>query len=164
MYNIMNGDQDQSNKEIRRFKFWNKWFVVPLYRINLLPLFGAGFFFLLIYHVGRKSGRQYITPVEYRKKDGDVILFASRGLRTDWYRNMIASPDQVRVKIGFRKYTPEVKPVQDKKEKIDLMTWYITKFPKAAKMLFGWDPKKDDLTDDLLLPLSDYIAIIKLEL
>jgi hypothetical protein len=77
---------------------------------------------------------------------------------------MKANPDKVRVKIGFRKYSPDVEVVNDVSEKMELMQWYIEEFPRGAKMLMGWDNDKDELSDEILAPFSDYIAIIRLKL
>ena len=120
MYDFIHGTDNDRDKRRKQFKFWNKWFVVPLYRINILPLFAVGRIFVLLYHVGRKSGKQYRTPVEYRKKDGKVLVFASRGEKTDWYRNIMANPEQTRIKIGFRSYQPTIS-FPDFDERLEIM-------------------------------------------
>ena len=48
---------------------------------------------MVIQHRGRKSGRQYLTPVNYAQVDGEVYCTAGFGPRTDWYRNIMAAPD-----------------------------------------------------------------------
>jgi len=164
MYDFMHGEPKLQIKKARRFRFINKWFVVPLYRIYLLPLLGMGRVFLLIYHQGRKSGNRYITPVEYRKKDSHILVFASRGTKTDWYRNAKASPDQVRLRIGFHSYHNPQLEFLEKDEKLETMTWYVTKFPKAASMLFGWDNATDEATPELLEPISEFLEIIRISL
>ena len=49
-------------------------------------------------------------------------------------------------------------------EKNDLLTWFVIKYPKAAKMLFGWDPKKDDPKIADFTSFSEQIEIIRFEL
>ena len=51
---------------------------------------------VLIHHVGRKSGKEYINPLVYLPDgDGDSIyIFASKGgapENPEWYRNLVAA-------------------------------------------------------------------------
>ena len=43
------------------------------------------------------------------------------------------------------------------------MKWYISKYGKAAKMLFGWEPKKDTLDAINLSNLVNLLSIIHLK-
>lgn len=50
---------------------------------------------LLLHHVGRKSGKSYITPIAYFYLDGFYFLVASnwgKGVNPAWYHNLFASP------------------------------------------------------------------------
>lgn len=44
----------------------------------------------VIYHVGRRTGRQYRTPVVVLPSADGFIITLTYGERTDWYRNMRA--------------------------------------------------------------------------
>jgi deazaflavin-dependent oxidoreductase (nitroreductase family) len=51
---------------------------------------------VLLHHVGRKSGKEYITPLVYLPgdDDGSFYIFASKGgapANPDWYDNIIAA-------------------------------------------------------------------------
>ena len=54
---------------------------------------------VLVHHRGRKSGREYVTPMMYLRHDTDpdiIYVFGSRGgapSHPDWYRNLIAAGD-----------------------------------------------------------------------
>jgi deazaflavin-dependent oxidoreductase (nitroreductase family) len=50
-----------------------------------LPGFGV------IVHTGRKSGRQYRTPVNVFKRDGGYIVALTYGREAEWVRNVIAA-------------------------------------------------------------------------
>ncbi|MCY3412666.1 MAG: nitroreductase family deazaflavin-dependent oxidoreductase [Candidatus Heimdallarchaeota archaeon] len=162
MYTIMREKGDKKSKAVQQFKFWNKWFVVPLYRVNFLPLLFVGKIFVLVYHVGRKSGLQRYTPLEYRIKDGSLFLFSSRGKYSDWLRNIKANPDSVMIKMGFRKFKPEIEILQTTAQKEEIMRWYAQSFPKATKALFGWDKKYDTLDNTDLTPIAEFIEIVKI--
>ncbi len=162
MYNIMNGKKGLNN-EIKRFRFWNKYFIVPLYRFNVLPLFFIGKIFILLETVGRKSGLKRYTPIEFRIKDNDLLVFSSRGKYSDWYRNMNANTDKVRYKKGFRWYDTNISVIKEFDEKLAIMRWYVINYPAAARALFGWDKKKDTLENTDLGNMIRFIEIVKLK-
>ena len=162
MYDITYGDKETRRKIIRRFKLMNKYLTIPLYRVGLLPLFGFGRLFLLLYTEGRKSGKTRITPLEYHRIDGVIHIFSSRGRNADWFKNLIANPREVRIRVGFKKFKPKVEIVEDKTEKEEIMKWYVKKHPKYAKTLMGWDPKKDDPETVDFSNIISQIEIIRL--
>ena len=47
---------------------------------------------MVIKHKGRKSGKEYLTPVNYATIDGEIYCAAGFGSATDWYRNILAFP------------------------------------------------------------------------
>ena len=152
----------KSTQTLKLFKLGNKIFVIPLYRLRILPLLGFGRKVLLMKTIGRKSGKQRITPIEYRKNNNDMYVFASRGENADWLKNIRAHPDQVSVQIGFR--SKKVRPtiINDPTEEINIFHWYITKFPKAAQGLFGWDPKKDTLEKTAIHSIVNMVTVVRL--
>ena len=57
---------------------------------------------LLLEHRGRKSGKEFVTPLLYLLDGADVVIVASQGGRAEdpqWYRNLVANPDTF-VEIG----------------------------------------------------------------
>lgn len=77
----------------RFFWFINKFFMVPLFRLGLGPLFGNPIwgYMMVLKTTGRKSGKTRYTPVNYAIMNGNLYCLAGRGQQADWYRNMIAS-------------------------------------------------------------------------
>ena len=61
---------------------------------------------LLLDHVGRKSGKQFTTPLLYLLDGPDVVIVASQGglpKNPQWYANLMATPDtQVQIKREVR--------------------------------------------------------------
>lgn len=105
---------------------------VWLYRLGLGWLLGERF--LLINHVGRKSGKSYQTVVEVARRDADAYVVASGyGRRSDWYRNLRHQPD-VTIQVGRR--TLDVRahflsPEESGQEMAD----YARRHPSAARNL-----------------------------
>ena len=79
LYNLTLADEDVKTKTLKKWAKLNKWFMVPLYRIKLLPLFGFGKIFLMLITRGRVSGKKRRTPLEYHKIDGVITVFSARG-------------------------------------------------------------------------------------
>jgi deazaflavin-dependent oxidoreductase (nitroreductase family) len=47
---------------------------------------------MVIRHRGRRSGREYLTPVNYALVENEIYCTAGFGPGTDWYRNVLADP------------------------------------------------------------------------
>jgi len=161
LYDMLRGDQETKRKSLSTWKRMNK-VVIFLYELGLLPLLGIGHYILLLYTVGRKSGKPRVNPLEYRRRDDTVLLFSARGKSSDWYRNLKANPEKTEIQIGFKKIKPAVEFIDDQDKIKEIMHWYIQKFPGSSKMLFGWDPKKDNLETADLSSLAEALKIVRL--
>ena len=160
-YGLLIADKDKKKKTLKQWKRMNKYFTIPLYRIGILPLFGGGKIFLLLFTKGRKTGKERITPIEYRRKDNIIHVVSGRGKVAHWFRNLEAHPEQATIKVGFKKFAVDFEIIQTIEEKNALFKWYVTKFPKAAKMLFGWDPKNDKVKLADFSTFSELVEVIK---
>lgn len=71
---------------------------------------------ILVHHVGRKSGKEYVSPLVYLPGDGDddsMYIFGSKAGapdHPDWYRNLIAA-GQATVEVGGRTFPVTVTEV-----------------------------------------------------
>lgn len=78
---------------------------VYLYRWRCGGLLGQRF--LLLVHIGRRSGRRRCTVleiVEYRREGPEAILISAFGHSADWLRNIGTTPNPD-VVIGSRRFT-----------------------------------------------------------
>jgi deazaflavin-dependent oxidoreductase (nitroreductase family) len=76
---------------------------VLLYRARLGWLLGKRF--VLVEHLGRRSGKVRWTVVEvvgYDSTDRSCVVAAGFGARSDWYRNLTAHP-QTHIRLGRRR-------------------------------------------------------------
>ncbi len=82
---------------LRRFFHGMNHFMVFLWKIGLGRFMNAwpsvGGRMMVIRHIGRKSGREYLTPVNYAMVENKIYATAGFGPGTDWYRNIMACPD-----------------------------------------------------------------------
>ena len=78
LYNLNQDDELKKKKTLKKWRILNKYLVLPLYRLSILPLFGFGRIFLILTTKGRKTGKKRRTPLEYHRIDA---LFLPLGLR-----------------------------------------------------------------------------------
>jgi deazaflavin-dependent oxidoreductase (nitroreductase family) len=161
LYKMLRGDKETVKKSLSNWKKINKA-VIFLYEFGLLPLIGVGRFIVLIYTKGRRSGKTRITPLEYRRLGDSVLLFSARGKRSDWYRNLKMYPSDVKMRIGFKTYSPIIELIEETEALEEILRWYVKKHPQSSKMIFGWDSKRDDPETTDLTSLVNAIKIVKL--
>ena len=143
--NVSNYTPEQMNDLRKIFRAMNR-FMVFMWKIgmgrmvNIWPaVIGR---IMVIKHCGRKSGREYLTPVNYAIVDGEVYCTAGFGSISDWYRNIQANPDiELWLPEGKRKAHAE--DVSDSPNRLFLLKQVIIASGCAAP-LFGVDPKKSD--------------------
>lgn len=64
----------------------------------------------LLHHVGRRSGKEFVTPLTAHRAENTIIIPLPYGIETDWLRNVQAA-DQGVVELEGRSFTvdePEV--------------------------------------------------------
>jgi deazaflavin-dependent oxidoreductase (nitroreductase family) len=70
---------------------------------------------ILVHHVGRTSGKEYVSPLVYLPSEDDdsMYIFASKGgapTHPDWYRNLTAA-GHATVEVGTDTFTVGVSEV-----------------------------------------------------
>lgn len=145
----------------RAFHIMNR-FMVWMWKLGLGPVLNAwpavGGRMLLIEHRGRKSGKQYLTPVNYASVDGEVYCTAGFGPRTDWYRNILAAPNvRVRLPQGWR--AARAVDESDSPERIRLLRQVIIASGFAGPLL-GVDQRK--YSDEQLAGVASEYRLVHL--
>ncbi len=125
---------------------WGKW-------INFWPAVVGRI--MVIKHRGRKSGKEYLTPVNYAPVDGEIYCTAGFGSISDWYRNMMVNP-QVELWLPEGKRSACAEDISDSPNRLFLLRHVIIASGFAGPM-FGVNPRKvndeqlDNLTKDYRL-------------
>jgi deazaflavin-dependent oxidoreductase (nitroreductase family) len=110
---------------------------------------------MMIEHRGRRSGKRYLTPVNYARVDDDVYCLAGFGPRTDWYRNIMSEP-RVRLWLPRGQRAARASDATDSPQRVCLMRQVIIGSGFAGPLM-GVDQRKlsdeqlDQLTRDYLL-------------
>ena len=96
---------------------------VYLYRWRCGRLLGRRF--LLLIHIGRRTGRRRETVLEvmeYRKNSREAVVMSAFGRNADWLRNIAVTPDP-RVVIGGERFVAAHRTL-DPEEAIDVIGGY----------------------------------------
>ncbi len=123
------------------FKFVNRYFMVPAYRMGLgwlivNPISG---YIMVIKNIGRKSGKLYYTPTNYAIFEGKIYCLAGFGRKAHWYLNMIANP-HVELLLPGRAIWGEVEEVIDQDEALKAVK-QVFKNAGFAGFAEGYNPR-----------------------
>ena len=115
------------NKLRQGFKYLNR-FMVMMWRLGMgkwLNLWPAGLGrYLVITHIGRKSGQRRRTPVNYARLDEEIYVTAGFGSVSDWYRNILANP-QVEIWLPDGWWTGVAEEVIDASKRLPILRQVI---------------------------------------
>jgi hypothetical protein len=138
---------------MNRFMVW-MWKMGWGKMMNMWPSVGGRI--MVIQHRGRRSGKEYLTPVNYALVNGEIYCTAGFGSVSDWYRNMLVRPQvELWLPEGRNFYCAE--DVSNSPNRLFLLRQVIIASGFAAR-LFGIDHKK--LNDEQLDAISkDYRLI-----
>jgi len=118
-------------------------FPVYFYRLGLGWLMGGRF--VLINHIGRKSGKPYQAVVEIVERDeetGSIAVVAGYGPQTQWYQNLRAHPQTV-IQVGNRKISVASQFITPE-DGAEIMVSYLDRYGRITGWLFStlgydWD-------------------------
>ncbi|SRR6266498_3475452 len=121
-------------------------FMVFLWKIGLgkaINIWPAGFGrIMVIKHRGRKSSKEYLTPVNYAVVDGEIYCTAGFGSISDWYRNILVYP-RVEVWLPKGRYILCAEDISNSPKRLSLLRQVIIASGFAGP-LFGVNSKKLD--------------------
>ncbi len=137
-------------KTLRRVFHAMNHFMVFMWKLGLgraMNCWPAGFGrIMVIRHLGRKSGKEYLTPVNYAPVGNEIYCAAGFGPGTDWYRNILSRPD-VELWLPQGRRRAHACDVSDSPERIRWLREVAIASGFAGPIL-GVDPKK--LSDEQL--------------
>ncbi len=113
---------------------WGLRFPIWLYRLRLGWLLGNRF--LLLNHIGRKSGQvrqNVVEVVKYNKQSDSFFVVSGWGNKSDWYQNIHKNPGVV-INVGGRKLEVRAEDIP-LSESGDILGEYTRKYPMAFKEL-----------------------------
>lgn len=134
----------QQMMRLRRMFHWMNRGMVGMWKLGLgkmINIWPAGFGrILVIKHRGRKSGREYLTPVNYAIVEGEIYCTAGFGAISDWYRNLLVYP-RVELWLPESRRLACAEDISDSPRRLFLLRQVLLASGFAAP-LFGVDPKR----------------------
>ncbi len=135
-------------------------FMAGLYKLGVLPLLGMKGIMLLTTR-GRKSGELRENPIGYFEIDGVVHIFSAWGRDANWYKNMMACPDDVTIQIGRRRSRVRPEVVQDGLEVERTLEKLVQQNPDGARTLMGWDAGRDQLATADFSTMVEKVLVVR---
>jgi deazaflavin-dependent oxidoreductase (nitroreductase family) len=115
---------------------------------------------MVILHNGRTSGKPYLTPVNYALVDNEIYCAAGFGPKTDWYRNILASP-QVQLWLPKGRRRARATDVSSSPQRVPLLRQIMIASGFAAR-LFGVDQRR--LNDEQMVRIAKDYRLVHFEL
>jgi deazaflavin-dependent oxidoreductase (nitroreductase family) len=104
---------------------------------------------------GRKTGRQYSTPIGYLR-DGETIIALSRG--SNWYKNAVAA-GRAQVEIQKQTMNVRIEAVQDQAERERIFALYQRERARNFSRLFGVPVDAPEAELGRALAMRDFVKI-----
>jgi len=148
------------SKFIRRlFSYFNKLFMVPVFRLGMGSLIGNPFtgYMVVVKTIGNKTGKIRYTPVNYSIWNGSVYCLAGAGNAAHWYRNLKANPT-VELLLPRGAVAAEASEVKDREEKTQAAR-QILKMGGFAGFFLGFNPYR--AADEQVQAAVEKIPVIR---
>jgi len=139
-----------------------------LFRIIKLPprlVYALGFgsilgpMVLLLTTKGRVTGKPRVTPLQYEKIGGLIVMGATRGLKSDWVRNILADP-HVEIRIGRNRWKGFAEVIDDPEHIIDFLEIRLQNHPRMVGAMLKSDGIKSKPTrTDLAKYAADVVIV-----
>ena len=128
-----------------------------VYCIGLGPIIGR--LVLLLTTTGRKSGQHRVTPLQYEQVGKTIYLGASRGLKSDWVRN-IQADHQVGIQVKSRRYRGVAEVVTDPAQIIDFLELRLHNHPRMMRAMLKTGGLSNPPTPTQLEAYARNIALV----
>ncbi len=133
----------QGLKYVNRFHLW-MWRLGMGQMLNMWPSVVGRY--LVITHIGRKSGLKRRTSVNYAIVDDEIYCVAGFGAVSDWYRNIIANP-QIEIWLPDGWWAGVAKEVTGRQDRLSIVREVLIGSAFVARAA-GFDPHR--MTDEEL--------------
>jgi deazaflavin-dependent oxidoreductase (nitroreductase family) len=132
-------------------------FQVWLLRRGLMGSLGEEIMVITV--TGRKTGRQYSTPIGFLR-DGETIIALSRG--SNWFKNAVAT-GTAQIEIKKHKLAVRVAAVTDQAERERIFALYQRERAKNFSRLFGVPVDAPEAELQQALAIRDFVKMTLLK-
>jgi len=117
---------------------------------------------LLLTTTGRRSGLAHVTPLQFEKIGDDFYIASARGVKADWYCNILANP-QVHVQVQDRQFPALAELICDPQRIADFLELRLQRHPIMIRLIMHLAdglPLRFDRSDLLKLGESKALVIL----
>lgn len=114
---------------------------------------------MVITVAGRKTGRQYSTPIGFLR-DGETVIALSRG--SNWYKNAVAT-GKATIEIKQQKMDVRVEAVKEQAERERIFALYKRERAKNFSRLFGVPVDAPEAELQQALAIRDFVKMTPLK-
>ena len=119
----------------------------------------VGRFVLLLATTGRKSGLPRVTPLQYDEVDGIIYVGSARGVKADWYRNLVANPN-VEVTVGSRRFRGYAELITDPNQVANFLELRLKLHPKIVGAMLRFEGLSSTPTREQLKQYAKKRALV----
>jgi deazaflavin-dependent oxidoreductase (nitroreductase family) len=127
------------------------------YRLGLGAVFGR--LILLLTTTGRKSGQPRVTPLQYEQIGEKFYLGASRGLKSDWVRNILVD-NQVEIQVKSRRFQGTAEVITDPGRIIDFLELRLRNHPRMVRAMLKAEGLSNPPSQDQLEEYVKNVALV----
>ena len=145
-------------------EFWHKIKKVQSIHFRLYATgkgWMIGWIILLLEHTGRKTGSHYCTPLQYELIEDKYYIGAGRGVRADWYRNILSNPEVI-FHVGRKTFQGWAEPITDRSIIVSFLKYRLKRHPLMVGMMMKFHRLPMRPSEDQLKVLAESLAIIRL--
>ncbi len=116
---------------------------------------------LVLTTIGRKSGEPRSTPLQFEQVEGVYYVASARGVKADWYRNLVACP-KVDVQIGDVRFSTLAELMNDPGPIADFLELRLKRHPLFMGVMLRLEGLPRKYTRTELEKFSKRLAIVTL--
>jgi deazaflavin-dependent oxidoreductase (nitroreductase family) len=156
----------QSKQQLRVMSIYDR-IPISLWRMMKLPCFlyklgfhhFMGHIVLLITTIGRKSGLKRVTPLQYEQIDDTYFVASARGLKADWFQNIVSNP-KVEVQVGSHHFSTLAEPSTDPSRIADFLEVRLMRHPIMMGMMLRSEGLPKSPTREQLVHFAQKSAMV----
>jgi deazaflavin-dependent oxidoreductase (nitroreductase family) len=118
-------------------------------------------FVLILRTVGRKSGREHITPLQYEQVGDTYYVASARGPIADWYCNILSYPNVI-IEVAGETFPASAQAITDPKEIADFFELRLSRHPHMIGSMMRFEGLPDNYTREDLEEFASTKALVVL--
>jgi deazaflavin-dependent oxidoreductase (nitroreductase family) len=117
---------------------------------------------LVLTTLGRKSGLQRSTPLQFEEVDGVYYVTSARGKKADWYRNLLMNP-HVDVRVKDKNFHTCAELITEPGEIADFLELRLKRHPGFMRIMLRLEGLPRNYTRTDLERFAKRLAIVTLD-